>query len=172
MKASLYDDDVVTWSEQQATALRSLAAKPELSNAVDWANVIEEIEGLGRSERKEVESLIRNALRHILKGYCDPDSLSRQAWSIETAGFLDDARSEFRNSMRSQIDVDRAWQRAFARACDELRPYGVLIPPGIPARSPFRLDDILAPSFTFDRAVTSLHELGPVSLGSGPSNKA
>jgi hypothetical protein len=74
--ATLYDDDIVTWSERQAAALRALAARPELSNAVDWDNVIEEIECLGRSEWKGVASQIRNALAHILKGYCDPDSLS------------------------------------------------------------------------------------------------
>jgi hypothetical protein len=74
--ATLCDDDIVTWSERQAAALRALAARPELSNAVDWDNVIEEIECLGRSEWKGVASQIRNALAHILKGYCDPDSLS------------------------------------------------------------------------------------------------
>ena len=155
----LYSDDVVTWSEQQASALRRLAARPELSNAVDWANVIEEIETLGRSEWKEVESHIRNALRHILKGYCDPDSLSRQAWSVETSTFLDEARSEFRNSMRKQIDVDRAWQRAFKRACDELLPYGVTVPPRIPTQSPFTLDELLSDAFTYDIGIATLHRL-------------
>ena len=48
--ASLYDDDIVSWAEQQAAALRELAAKPELSNVVDWENLIEEVETLGRSE--------------------------------------------------------------------------------------------------------------------------
>ena len=46
-RATLYDDDIVTWAEQQAAALRELAAKPELANAVDWENLIEEVETLG-----------------------------------------------------------------------------------------------------------------------------
>src|SRR5918993_3808711 len=104
--ATLYDDDIVTWSERQAAALRALAARPDLSNAVDWDNVIEEIECLERSEWKGVASQIRNALAHILKGYCDPDSLSRVAWSIETSNSLREARDDFRNSMREHIDMD------------------------------------------------------------------
>lgn len=154
---TLYDDDILTWSEQQAAALRSLSQRADLSNVVDWANVIEEIESLGRREWKGVESQIRNALRHILKGYCDPASLSCQAWSIEADGFLDEARGEFKNSMRQQIDVDRAWQRAFRDAARELRPYGARIPPGLPHRSPFTLDEILDPSLFYEGAVRSLH---------------
>ena len=157
---SLYDDDVVTWSEQQATALRSLAGRPDLSNVLDWANVIEEIETLGRSEWKGVESQICNALRHILKGLCDPGSLSTQAWSIETDTFLDAARGDYRASMRQLIDVDRAWAGAFRHAMRELRPYSVRIPPGIPSRSPFSLEDLLDPAFSYDAAVRSLHAAG------------
>jgi hypothetical protein len=33
--ATLYHDDIVAWAEQQAAALRELAGRPELSNAVD-----------------------------------------------------------------------------------------------------------------------------------------
>ena len=156
---TLYDDDILTWSEQQAAALRTLAAKPELSNAVDWENVIEEIECLGRSEIKGVESQLRNALCHILKGYCDPDSLSIQAWSGETAVFLDEARGEFRNSMRQGIDLDRAWTRAFKLASEQLRPFRVIVPPGIPKRCPFSLAEMLGEDFTYDRAVRILHGL-------------
>jgi hypothetical protein len=51
-----YDDHVVAWSEQQVAALRILAARPDLSNAVDWPNLIEEVACLGRSEWTGVES--------------------------------------------------------------------------------------------------------------------
>jgi Domain of unknown function DUF29 len=107
--ASLYDTDFLSWTEEQVAALRALAQRPDLSNAVDWENVIEEIECLGRSEWKGVASQIRNALAHILKGYCDPDSLSRVAWSIKTSNSLREARDDFRNSMREHIDMDTVW---------------------------------------------------------------
>jgi hypothetical protein len=159
MTDTLYETDFVAWTEEQVAALRALAERPELSNAIDWENVIEEIECLGRSEWKGVASHIRNALAHILKGFCDPDSLSRQAWSSETAGFLDDARNDFRSSMRQHIDVDELWRRAFRRATIELKPYDVIIPPRIPERCPFTLDEILDEAFTYDLAVRKLHDL-------------
>jgi hypothetical protein len=155
-KVSLYDDDVVTWSEQQVSALRALAARPDLSNAVDWSNVIEEIECVGRSEWKGVESQIRNALCHIIKAFGDPTSLSARAWEIETERFLDDARSDYRPSMRHVIDVQRAWERAFRDAERDLRLHHVAVPPGLPVKCPFGLDDIVDPSFTHSTAFARL----------------
>ena len=76
--ATLYDEDVLDWSERQVVELRRLAASPDLTNAVDWENVIEEIESLGRRELKAVESLLENAFTHFLKILTDPESLSQR----------------------------------------------------------------------------------------------
>jgi len=155
----LYDDDIVTWAEQQAAALRELAAKPELSNVVDWENLIEEVETLGRSEWGGVASQIRNALIHILKGFCDPGSLSRNAWSVETGNFLDEARRDYRPSMRGKIEMDDLWHEAFRSASRELLAYKRRVPPGIPMTCPFELEQVLAPSFDYESAVRRLYEL-------------
>ncbi len=156
--ATLYDDDIVTWAEQQAAALRELAARPELSNAVDWENVIEEVECLGRSEWKGVESQLINALAHILKGFCDAGSPSRGPWAIETGNFLQDARRDFRNSMRQKLDIDEVWRAAFERASRELLIYKRRIPPGIPNHCPFTLDEVLAQDFAYESAIRRLYE--------------
>ena len=156
--ATLYDDDIVTWAEQQAAALRELAARPELSNAVDWENVIEEVECLGRSEWKGVESQLINALAHILKGFCDAGSPSRGPWAIETGNFLQDARRDFRNSMRQKLDIDEVWRAAFERASRELLTYKRRIPPGIPNHCPFTLDEGLAQDFAYESAIRRLYE--------------
>jgi len=157
--ATLYDDDIVTWAEQQAAALRELASKPELSNAVDWHNLIEEVECLGRSEWKGVESQLTNALAHILKGFCDPGSPSRAPWAIETGNFLQEARKGFRNSMRQKIDIEEVWGAAFEKASRELLTYKRRIPPGIPEDCPFTLDAMLAESFDYEPAIRRLYEL-------------
>ena len=156
--ATLYHDDIVAWAEQQAAASRELAGRPELSNAVDGENLIEEVECLGRSEWKGVASQLRNALAHILKGYCGPDALSRLAWSVETNTSLREARDDFRNSMRQNLDVDVMWTKAFRQAADALTPYRVVIPPRIPERCPFTLDDLLDESLTYDSAVRRLYD--------------
>lgn len=158
MDAPTLYDDIVTWAEQQAAALRELAAVPNLSDAVDWPNLIEEIECLGRSEWRGVESLLTNALVHILKGFCDPGSPSGVPWSIETGNVLQQARKDFRNSMRQKIDVDQVWGDAFERASRELVAYKRRIPPGVPKQCPFALDDLLEKSFDYESAVRRLYE--------------
>jgi hypothetical protein len=155
---TLYDDDIVTWSEQQAAALRELALRPDLSNAVDWANLIEEVECLGRSEWHAVESHLTNALAHILKRYCDPDSLARFPWTIETNNYLRSARKKYRPSMAQHLDIDSIWRQAFEGASQELLVYKRRVPPGIPENSPFSLQDVLAPSFDHESAVRQLYD--------------
>lgn len=153
---SLYHDDVVAWADQQVEALRRLAAEAP-SNAVDWDNVIEEIECLGRSEVSAVRSLIENALEHVLKSLIDHDSLSKIAWGREVERFLEQARDKFRRSMRQNLDTETMWGRAFRAATRDLETYRVSIPPGIPATCPYTLDEILDEKFTFDTALRRLH---------------
>jgi hypothetical protein len=155
---SLYETDVVTWADREVAELRRLA-EAGVTNSVDWANVIEEIESVGRSEWRGVRSQLVNALTHVIKGACDPDSLSRVGWGAETSLFLGDARDDFRPSMRQHLDIDDAWQSAFRRATDSLRPYGLLVPPGLPKACPFTLDELLANAFSYDDAVAKLHAL-------------
>lgn len=156
---TLYEDDIVTWAEQQAQAIRDLVrSRPELSNAIDWENIAEEIETLGRSEWKGVASKLRVALAHVVKAVCDPDSMSVRAWSNETHQALADARDDFRPSMRRHLDLQAIWSKAFQQAAYSLQPYNVTIPPGIPVACPFTLDEVLSESFSPDEAVTILHQ--------------
>ena len=49
-----YDTDLLLWSERQAALLRRAAAGERVNDQVDWENVAEEIESLGRSDRREL----------------------------------------------------------------------------------------------------------------------
>jgi hypothetical protein len=53
MPLDLYENDVATWSEQQSALLRLLASG-ERVNGIDWENIAQEIESVGRSEVKSV----------------------------------------------------------------------------------------------------------------------
>ena len=57
-----YETDFFAWTQAQAAALR--ATRP---NNIDWANIAEELETMGRSERREVENRIRLILTHLLQ---------------------------------------------------------------------------------------------------------
>ena len=58
---SQYDEDFYAWTQLQASLLREKKA----SN-LDYANLAEEIESLGRSERKEVRSYLEGLILHLL----------------------------------------------------------------------------------------------------------
>ena len=60
----LYDRDFFRWTQEQAAALRAV----KNSNLpLDWANLADEIESLGKSDRRQLRSQIRRILRHLLK---------------------------------------------------------------------------------------------------------
>jgi Domain of unknown function DUF29 len=44
----LYGDDILLWSENQDALLRRLSSGEQVTDQVDWPNVIDEIEGAGR----------------------------------------------------------------------------------------------------------------------------
>ena len=60
--ASLYETDFYSWARVQAAALRRRDAA-----AIDWDNVTEEIESLGRRERSAWTNTAARAIEHMLK---------------------------------------------------------------------------------------------------------
>ena len=76
----LYDDDILTWSEQQAELLRRRSV-----NALDWDNLAEEIEDVGRSQLRAVESHLVQALLHDLKVAAWPLSRDVPHWRAKGA---------------------------------------------------------------------------------------
>jgi len=120
----LYDDDILIWSERQAAALRSLASRRDLPNELDLANVIEEIEDVGRSEFHTVESYVRLMLIHTVKGWADPRSRARRHWAAEVGNWRDELLGRITPAMRAKIDVDLLWQRALRQADLDLAAHG------------------------------------------------
>jgi len=76
---TLYDEDFVAWSKQQAEALRS-AARTGSNQLLDWENLAEEIESLGRSDRRGLASRIATVIEHFVKLACSPAREPRQGW--------------------------------------------------------------------------------------------
>jgi hypothetical protein len=73
----LYEQDLYAWANAQAGILREVANALErnagqarllrLLRRLDWANLAEEIEGLGRSQRRELASRIATIVEHLAK---------------------------------------------------------------------------------------------------------
>ena len=127
-----YERDVYTWSHEQARLIRE-----GRWDAVDFINVAEEIESVGRTEFNRLESALRIVLMHMLKWDHQPERRSR-SWALSIAAQrveLDDVLGDNPGlKPRLAEAIARAYRRArldaaretgldtdmFATAC----PYG------------------------------------------------
>jgi hypothetical protein len=72
----LYDKDTYGWAQQQAEALRRRSA-----NEVDWENIAEEIESVGKTEARDLYSRYVVLLTHLLK-WCFQSERRSASWEI------------------------------------------------------------------------------------------
>jgi Domain of unknown function DUF29 len=125
--AQLYDEDFVRWTEEQATALRE-AAGLETNLPLDWENLAEEIDSLGRSQSRELGSRIAVVIEHLIKLEISTATGPRAGW-IDTIGrerrdieeLLDDSPS-LRGRVASMIA--RETPRTIRLVARSLRNYG------------------------------------------------
>jgi len=66
--ATLYETDFYGWIQRQVAAMRS----GNLAN-LDLENLIEEVESMGKSEKRELESRLEVLLMHLLKWQFQPE---------------------------------------------------------------------------------------------------
>ncbi len=141
MPDGLYERDALLWSEQQASLLRRLAAGERVNDAVDWPNVIEEMEAVGRSELRACESLLGQAVLHLLKLHAWPGSQSAGHWIEEAEQFVLGASRAFAPSMRQRLDLDGIYATAAFLLRRKTDASGLARPS--PEGCPYALDDLL-----------------------------
>jgi hypothetical protein len=114
---SLYDSDFYAWANQQAALLRA----GRLTEA-DIENIAEEIESMGRSERRELVNRLAVLLHHLLKWQHQP--LFRGAsWrlTVEEQRYRLEDHLKDNPSLKSQIpqSTREAYRLAMVRALRE-----------------------------------------------------
>jgi hypothetical protein len=78
---SEYDTDILVWSERQGRLLRRRAAGELINEAeLDWPNIAEEIESLGKTVARELASHIAVVLEHLIKLQASPATDPRNGW--------------------------------------------------------------------------------------------
>jgi hypothetical protein len=124
---TLYDEDFVLWSKQQAEALRA-AGRGATNEPIDWDNIAEEIDSLGRSEKRELGSQISRIIEHLVKLEFSRAAGPRTGW-IES---IDDARNEIERlledspSLKQEVaaTVAAEMKRGMRKALRSLETYG------------------------------------------------
>jgi hypothetical protein len=148
-RPDLYDTDILAWSEEQAAALRRLAARGDLPNDLDLDNVVEEIESVGRSQLSRVETLIARILERVVKAVCEPDARSVGHWRTECVGWRVQLLRSFSPSMRQRIVMDDLWKDALTLAEAALEEHGGALADGLKGSCPVELDELLSDAFEF-----------------------
>ncbi|MDO9247750.1 MAG: DUF29 domain-containing protein [Phenylobacterium sp.] len=140
----LYALDFFAWTQDQADALRRRSV-----NEIDWENLLEEVESLGRQERSELRSHLVILLTHLLKWRFQPQRRSR-SWALTVAEQRGEAQRVLREnpSLKPQIDglIRDAYETARLRAARETRRPKT----AFPETSPFDWDTAMAEPVEWD----------------------
>jgi hypothetical protein len=139
--ADLYRQDFYAWTQEQAALLREGALQE-----LDRANLIEEIEDLGRSARKELRSYLEGLVLHLLKWYYQPDYRSR-SWrdSIEENRACVPENLQENPSLRPHLPIllQECYPRARRKAARQTR----LPLTTFPETCPWTVEQMLADTF-------------------------
>lgn len=141
--ATLYDTDLYAWTQEQASLLR----QGQLEQ-LDIANLVEEIEDMGKSQQRQLESRLVILLAHLLKWQYQPGKRSR-SWEAT----LRVQRIQLRKllhqnpSLRSQIAVfvADAYEQAVNLAWAETGLDFETFPPLCPFAAQEILDEVFLP---------------------------
>lgn len=127
MSDTLYEQDFFIWTQRQAEELRR-AARQGSNLPLDWENLAEEIESLGRRERRELGNLIELIVTHLIKLAASPAELPRRHWTEEVDRFRMSVRAVLDDnpSLKPQLDdlITDAWRGGVLQASIALHHYG------------------------------------------------
>lgn len=102
---TLYDRDFQLWTSEQSRLLKSRNAA-----ALDWDRLAEEVEDLGKSERREVKSRMAVLLTHLLKWRFQPEARSL-SWTATIA----EQRARIRDILEDSPSLARYPETVLAR---------------------------------------------------------
>ncbi len=76
MNLNSYEADFYAWTQKQSHLL-----KTGQFHQIDWQNIAEEIEDMGQSEKRQLESRLEILIMHLLKWQFQPNLRSR-SWQL------------------------------------------------------------------------------------------
>ena len=141
MSNTLYDRDFYAWANEQAALLRA----GRLSEA-DIENIAEEIESMGRSEKRELVSRLTVVLLHLLKWQFQPSHRSN-SWRLtidEQRRRVDDHLAD-NPSLKAQLA--EAMRIAYRSAATEAAIETGLVRSAVPDECPYTFEQTVNVDF-------------------------
>ena len=141
---TLYEQDYYAWTEQQVALLQTGRFAE-----IDLVHLIEEVEDIGKSQRRAVKSALLVVLIHLLKYRLQPTHRT-QSWRVTLREHRRRLRDEFADSPSLTPYAERVlaecYQDAYEEAADEMGLPLAAFPPACP----FTLEQVLDRNFLPD----------------------
>ena len=138
---SLYETDFYAWTQHQAQLMRQ-----GQWHQVDIANVIEEIESLGRQQRQELRNRLAVLLAHLLKWQYQPEKRSR-SWLATLRIQRLDIADLLNENPSLQPYLTEAFQKAYVKGVQIAVKETNLAKGEFPEHSPYTFTQALSNSF-------------------------
>jgi len=139
--ARLYETDFYGWIQNQAAALRTRS----LAN-LDFDNLVEEIESVGKSEKRELESRLESLLMHLLKWQYQPNFRSA-SWQIT----IKDQRRRIADHLEENPSlknfVPKSHEKIYSYAVTEAAKETGMSDSTFPSECPWTFEQAMAPDF-------------------------
>jgi Domain of unknown function DUF29 len=136
-----YKSDFYAWTQEQAKLLRE-----QRWEGVDWTNVIEEIESLGRQERRELEDRFAILLGHLLKWQFQPDGRGK-SWRSTIREQRRQIRKQIQKNPSLQAYTPEAMEEGYEGGLDLAVRETSLDYEDFPATCPYTFEQALADDF-------------------------
>jgi hypothetical protein len=138
--SKLYEDDFYGWIQHTVEAI-----KHRKFDQVDWENLIEEVESMGRSEKRELKSRLLVILEHLLKlMFWDSEKpQNARGWRNTVIEQRNQVEMILEDSPSLKPWLADHFAESYAKARQQiLQKYGL---PGdlFPTQPPFSLEDAL-----------------------------
>lgn len=138
----LYATDYYAWTQEQAAALRRLAAS-RADLPLDLDHLAEEVEDLGKSERRAVRSQMRRLLEHLLRLQYATATEPRAGWRRSIVDARIELADDLTPTLRREVEADLAnlYDAAREQAAEALAGCGEEVV--LPEQCPWGLDEVL-----------------------------
>lgn len=137
----LYEYDFYAWTQKQAALLKS-----GQWDQLDIANLVEEIEALGRQERRELLHRLGILVGHLLKWQLQPH-LRGKSWQATITEQRRQIQRLLRDSPSLKPDLSAALQEAHQDGILLVVRETPLSEADLPAQCPYTFEQVMDPDF-------------------------
>ena len=134
---STYDTDFYLWTQQQAALLRQ-----GQTTELDVANLVEEIEDMGKSNRLALESYLSNVIMHLLKWQYQPERRGT-SWKLSIRNGRRQIEKRLKNSPSLKPQLPMIVQEEYPPARENAADEAGLPLSTFPDVCPFTVEQVL-----------------------------